>query len=133
MANLGMMLAANPRTRAELLAIADKWERTQMKATEVAAEIFSQVLERGIQIGQAQTRKPSRATAQDVYNDPSRLIVLPPTPDRRSIEMEAPSPNVAGNTLTLDETQEKKILPPYQSRPTSDTRPSIKIRTGIRT
>jgi hypothetical protein len=81
-----MILAANPKTRAELLAIADKWDRKQMKAMEVAKEVFDQVLEQGIRMGEARSGKRTNVRPDDIFDDPSRLIVLPPVPDRQSIE-----------------------------------------------
>ena len=42
---------SEPTVRDALLAIADRWERTQMKADEVANHILAQVLERGLKRG----------------------------------------------------------------------------------
>jgi hypothetical protein len=102
MAKLGMFFAANPKTRAELLAIADKWDQKQMKAEAVAEEIFAQLLEYGIRIGEARTGKPSHATPADILDDPSRLFVLPPVPDRQSIE-----PNEAKADVPLSRARER--------------------------
>lgn len=51
MAKVGMIFAANPKVRDALLAIADRWERKQMKADEVADYILAQILERGLKRG----------------------------------------------------------------------------------
>ena len=46
-----MVVAAEPTVRDALLAIADRWERHQMKAHEVVNHILTQVLERGLRRG----------------------------------------------------------------------------------
>jgi hypothetical protein len=46
-----MIFATNPKTRDVLLAIADRWDRKQAKADEVANYILAQVLERGLRRG----------------------------------------------------------------------------------
>jgi hypothetical protein len=120
MASLGMMMAADPKTRAALLAIADKWERNQMKATEVATEIFTQILEHGLKLGDARQGKVSDATPADIFEDPSRLFAAPPVTDRRSIETEAPAPNAAENTSTLDQPREKSSHRPINQDPNTD-------------
>ena len=51
MAKIGMVVAAEPTVRDALLAIADRWERHQMKADEVVNHILAQVLERGLRRG----------------------------------------------------------------------------------
>ena len=94
MTKLGIMLAANPKTRDALLAIADKWDQKQMKATEVAADIFEQILERGIKLGEANAARrdasrrsrSARPHFDAILEDPSRLSVPLPSPDPRSIE-----------------------------------------------
>ena len=120
MATLGMMLAADPKTRAALLAIADKWERKQMKATAVAGLIFAQVLERGLKVGDKRSAKPSATRASDVFENPSRLIVAPPVPERRSIETEGPPPNAAGESSTLDGPQKENSHRPVNQDPRMD-------------
>jgi hypothetical protein len=117
MATLGMMLAADPKTRTALLAIAEKWERKQMKVTEVAAEIFSQILERGLRLGDKSSGKGSAASASDVFADPSRMFVGPPVTESRSIETEGPAPNAAKETSTLDGRQEKNSHRPDNQHP----------------
>jgi hypothetical protein len=74
MARLGMIFATNPKTRDVLLAIADRWDRKQAKADEVANYILAQVLERGLRrgderfeayieetLGRSIAKRPSRA------------------------------------------------------------------------
>ena len=51
MGRLGMIVATEPVVREALLAIADRCERKQMKADEVANHILAQVLERGLRRG----------------------------------------------------------------------------------
>lgn len=123
MAPLGMLMTTNPVVRAALLSIADRWERKQMKAEEVAGHIFEQVLERGLKVADDRGRKLRQATPDDIYEDPSRLSVLPPVTDRRSIE-----------TATLDEpptqTSEEKItalsIKTHEGTPTIDQHPNGK-------
>ncbi len=81
MTKLGIMLAANPKTRDALLAIADKWDQKQMKATEVAADIFEQILERGIKLGEANAARrdasrrsrSARPHFDAILEDPSKV------------------------------------------------------------
>lgn len=73
MAQLGMIIAADPKLQAVLLGIAGRWQRRNMRAEEVATHIFGQLVQRGIKRGDARRGQP-------------RLIVLPPQEDRRSIE-----------------------------------------------
>src|SRR5262245_54334800 len=51
MGRLGMIVATEPAVRDALLSIADRWERKQLKADEVANYILAQVLERGLSRG----------------------------------------------------------------------------------
>ena len=51
MAKIGMVLATDPTVRDALLAIADRWDRKQMKADEVVNHMLAQVLERGLRRG----------------------------------------------------------------------------------
>ena len=51
MGRVGMIVATDPTVRDALLAIADRWDRKQMKADEVANYILAQVLERGLRRG----------------------------------------------------------------------------------
>jgi hypothetical protein len=126
---LGRMVASDPKWRADLLAIADKWDRKHMKAREVANEIFTQVIERGLRVGEQRSGKPNRATAADIFADPSRLRVGPPIAERPSIEIEGSAPNVAADTPTKPEPREKiSHRPDNQAPRTTHRRQSRSVR-----
>lgn len=76
-AELGAMIAASPKLRATLLAIADRHERRDEKADEIATRIISSVIKRGLAVGRDRQGRGG-------------LFVLPPIDERRTIEENAP-------------------------------------------
>jgi hypothetical protein len=114
MARLGMLFASNPVARAALLSIADRWERKEMKAEEVAKHIFDQILERGIEVADDRGGKRRQATPDDIFEDPSRLIVLPPVADRRSIEPEPRDRGATDDGTTPTQAQKEKSHRPIK-------------------
>jgi hypothetical protein len=130
MARLGMLMTTNPVVRDALLSIAGRWERKQMKAEEVAKEIFDQILERDITVADDRGRRRRDATPADIFRRPIS-IVRPPAYYRPSInraKRERSRGDLYGRAA--HRRAERIKSPPHQPRSTNKPPPSIKIQTG---
>src|SRR5439155_17116162 len=120
-----MIFATNPKTRDMLLALADRWELKQAKADDAGKYIMAQILERGLQRGDARLaalieetmgrsiaprpRPPVRAAPIGLRRE-SRWSVAAPITDRRSIKPVLSEAEGTSRRITHRPTREKKTL-----------------------